>query len=260
MLGVVTVGGVEGQAFVMADIPGLIGGAAQGVGLGLEFLRHVRRTRVLVHVLDASGGPEGRDPLIDFDTVNSELAAYEENLLARPMIVALNKIDVPEARERLESLSASLQTRGFDTLPISAATGEGVPELMQSVAAKLRHVQEPEAEVETPQQRRRYTLESVDERAWSATRLSRHHFAVTGVGVERFTRMTDFGKDEGVERFQRFLESSGIASELDRLGVETGDVVHIADLELLWGDQDELEPVSSPDRRRRTSKKSRGMR
>ena len=250
ILGVVQVGGIDGQIFVMADIPGLIGGAAQGVGLGLEFLRHVRRTKVLVHVLDASGGLEGRDPLQDFETVNAELNAYEEDLLAKPMLVALNKTDIPEARQRLESLTTELQNRGFTVFSISAVTGEGVPELLQAVAAVLREVQQQEAVTEKPQDRRRYTLENVDERAWSADRLSRHHFVVTGIGIERFTRMTDFSRDEAVERFQRLLESSGISIELGRLGIESGDVVHIADIELVWGDQEELQPLESNSRRK----------
>jgi GTPase len=245
ILGVVQVGGVDGQIFVMADIPGLIGGAAQGVGLGLEFLRHVRRTKVLVHVLDASGGLEGRDPLQDFETVNAELHAYEEDLLAKPMLVALNKVDVSEAQQNLELLTAELQNRGYAVYPISAVTGEGVQELLQAVAGVLREVQQHEAEIEKPQVRRRYTLENVDERAWNVDRLSRHHFAVTGIGIERFTRMTDFSRDEAVERFQRLLESSGISDELGRLGVESGDVVHIADLDLVWGDQEELQPLET---------------
>jgi GTPase len=250
ILGVVQVGGVDGQIFVMADIPGLIGGAAQGIGLGLEFLRHVRRTKVLVHVLDASGGLEARDPLQDFETVNAELNAYEEDLLAKPMLVALNKTDIPETRQNLVSLTTELQNRGFTVFPISAVTGEGVPELLQAVATRLREVQQQEAEIEKPQERRRYTLENVDERAWNADRLSRHHFAVTGIGIERFTRMTDFSRDEAVERFQRLLESSGISAELGRLGIEAGDVVHIADLELVWGDQEELQPIESNRRKK----------
>ena len=245
ILGVVQVGGIDGQTFVMADIPGLIGGAAQGVGLGLEFLRHVRRTKVLVHVLDASGGLEGRDPIQDFETVNAELHAYEEDLLVKPMLVALNKADIPEAQRNLELLTTQLQDRGYSVFPISAVTGEGVQELLHAVAAVLRDVQQHEAEIETPQERRRYTLENVDERAWNVDRLSRHHFAVTGIGIERFTRMTDFSRDEAVERFQRLLESSGIANELERLGVEAGDVVHVADIELVWGDQEELQPLET---------------
>jgi GTPase len=250
-LGVVSVGGVDGQAFVLADIPGLIEGAAEGVGLGLEFLRHVRRTKLLVHVLDASGGLEGRDPLADFATVNAELEAYEGDLRTKPMVVALNKIDVSEARERMPALTATLEGMGFAVYPVSAATGEGVDALMRAVASLLREIEQREAEEEKPQERRRYTLENVDERAWHAQRLSRHHFAVTGVGIERFTRMTNFENDEAVDRFQRVLESSGISDELNRLGIETGDVVHLADRELVWGELDELEPVASSRRGKR---------
>lgn len=240
-LGVVTVGGVDGQTFVMADIPGLIGGAAQGVGLGLEFLRHVRRTRVLIHVLDASGGLEGRDPLLDFDTVNAELDAYEEDLLGKPMLVALNKVDIPEAQERIPALTQELEGRGCAVYPISAATGEGVPVLLQAVAAALREAMEGEVEAEKPQERRRYTLENVDERAWEAQQTSPHHFAVTGVGVERFTVMTNFASEDGQMRFERFLDTSGINAELERLGIEDGDVVHIGSHELVWGVQEGFE-------------------
>ncbi len=241
-LGVVHIGGADGQSFVMADIPGLIEGAADGAGLGLEFLRHVRRTKVLVHVLDASGGLEGRDPLVDFASVQAELGSYEEPLLDKPMLVALNKVDVSEARENVDALTAALQERGFSVFPISAATGEGIENLLNAVAEQLREELARQAEVEKPQDRRRYTLQDIDERAWSADRLSRHHFAVTGVGIERTMRMTDFENEEASDRFQRILETSGIARELGRLGIEDGDVVHIADRELVWGDQEDLEP------------------
>jgi GTP-binding protein len=249
ILGVVQVGGVDGQVFVMADIPGLISGAAQGVGLGLEFLRHVRRTKVLVHVLDASGGLEGRNPIEDFDAVNNELDSYEGDMLAKPMLVALNKIDLSEAQAALPVLTAALAARGYQAFPISGATGEGVPRLLQAVAATLRDVEEREVKAEKPQERRRYTLTDVDERAWQANQISGHHFAVSGVGVERFTKMTDFSREEGVERFQRFLESSGISEELERIGIEDGDVVHIADFELIWGEQNDIEPVAGRGRR-----------
>ena len=173
------------------------------------------------------------------------------------MLVALNKTDIPEARQNLDSLTTELQHRGHTVYPVSAVTGEGIPELLQAVAALLREVKQQEFEIEKPQDRRRYTLENVDERAWNADRLSRHHFVVTGIGIERFTRMTDFSREEAVERFQRLLESSGISDELGRLGIESGDVVHIADIELVWGDQEDLQPVETNRRgkgTRRTSK------
>ena len=241
-LGVVEVGGRGGQTFVLADIPGLIEGAAGGSGLGHEFLRHVTRTKALIHVVDASGGLEGRDPLTDFRTINQELAAFDDDLAAKPMLVALNKVDLPEARERVPQLRSALEREGYRVYPISAATGDGVAALMEEVAATLRAIEWRRAEEEKPQQRRRYTLANVDERAWQVDRLSRHHFAVTGTGIERFTRMTNFASDDAVERFQRVLASSGISEELTRQGIEAGDVVHVGGQELVWGDQDELEP------------------
>ncbi len=252
-LGVVEVGGRGGQTFVLADIPGLIEGAAEGAGLGHEFLRHVSRTKVLVHVLDASGGIEGRDPLANFRTINAELASYGGDLAAKPMLVALNKIDIPEARERVPGLTATFSEEGYWVYGISAATGAGVGVLMEGVAAALREAAARQEAIEKPQERRRYTLEAVDERAWQVNRLSAHQFAVTGSGIERFTKMTDFGNDDAVERFQQVLESSGIAEELARQEIAPGDVVHIADHELTWGDLDDLQPATggAAGRRRR---------
>jgi GTP-binding protein len=131
-LGVVDLGG--DRHLVMADIPGLIGGAAEGAGLGHRFLRHVERTRVLVHILDAShlAGPE-RDPVGDFDTLNGELASYAPDLASRPQVVALNKIDVTEVREQLEELQNTFTRRGIRLHGISAATGQGLKELMEEV-------------------------------------------------------------------------------------------------------------------------------
>lgn len=243
-LGVVEVGGSGGQTFVMADIPGLIEGAAGGAGLGHEFLRHVRRTKVLIHVLDASGGLEGRDPIEDFTTINDEIATFDPEMSKKPMFIALNKIDLQESRDNIESLRSWLDEHGYKRVyEISAATGEGSQQLMIDVAAELREIQTREeeqrtADAETPK-RRVYTLGDVDERAWHVERLSPRHFQVTGVGIERFTRMTNFDVGDSVDRFQRVLEGSGIQAELQRQGIQEGDTVHIADIEMPWGDQDE---------------------
>jgi GTP-binding protein len=244
-LGVVEVGGRGGQSFVLADIPGLIEGAAEGSGLGHEFLRHITRTKLLVHVLDASGGLEGRDPLQDFETISDELTAYEvEDLSEKPMLVALNKVDLAEARERLPALRAEFKRRALPVYEISAATGQGVPELMQAVAEQLREI--GERPVVKPQQaagRRLYTLDNVDERAWEAARVAAHEYAVRGIGIERFTKMTNFALEDSIRRFQRVLEASGITAELERLGVQTGDTVLIGDHELIWGEQDDFAAI-----------------
>jgi GTP-binding protein len=209
-------------------------------------LRHIHRTKVLVHVLDASGGLEEADPLESFEAVNAELDAFGQGLLAKPMLVALNKIDLPEARERFPPLERALSERGFRSFAVSGVTGEGVETLMQAVAAELRTVQEADDAAELAAPRRVYTLESVDERAWNVEQPAPHVYVVNGIGVERFTRMTDFENDEAVDRFQRMLSSSGISDQLDRLGIQPGDVVRIAENELVWGDQDEYEPIVIP--------------
>lgn len=242
-LGVVAIGGPGGQTFVMADIPGLIEGAAGGAGLGHDFLRHVHRTRALVHVLDAAGGLEGRDPLEDFRTINAEIAAFDPDMASKPMIVALNKVDLVEARDNLPRLHEMLEGEGHRVLDISAATGEGVTGLFNEVGAILRELELVEAEQRKSQaerpKRRVYTIGNVDERAWDVSRTGENSFRVTGVGIERFTHMTNFDLWEASERFQRVLDRSGITSELNRQGVRQGDVVMIANHEMVWGEQED---------------------
>jgi GTP-binding protein len=242
-LGVVSLGGPGGQQFVMADIPGLIEGAAEGAGLGHEFLRHVRRTKVLVHVLDASGGLEGRDPLEDFRTINAELAAFDYAMARKPMLVALNKVDLVEARENISHLREAIDTEQHEIFEISAATGEGVQDLFIAVAAELRELAIMEAEERKQQAekptRRIYTIGNIDERAWEVERTGEDSFLVTGVGIERFTRMTNFDLWEASDRFQRVLDRSGISAELTRQGILQGDVVTIATHELVWGEQED---------------------
>lgn len=254
-LGVVQIGGRGGATFVMADVPGLIEGAAAGSGLGHEFLRHVSRTKLLVHVVDASGGLEGRDPLKDFEIINAELAAYDAGLAERPMIVALNKIDVTEAQERLPALREAIAGQGYDVFEISAATGQGVQDLLNAIYRKLEEIRQTEVEQPPkPQERRVYTLSEADERSWQVTKVDEGEFLVTGVAIERLTKMTNFDQPDANDRFQRVLDVSGIASELERQGVEPGDTVTIAGLELTWGDINELEEVAP---RRRTARERR---
>lgn len=251
-LGVVEIGGEGGQTFVMADIPGLIEGAAGGAGLGHDFLRHVRRTKVLIHVLDASGGLEGRDPIEDFRTIMEEIETFDPEMGEKPMFVALNKIDLQESRDNLERIRSWLVEHGYERIyEISAATGQGTTPLVNDVATELREILEREAEqkrsAEEQPKRRVYTLGDVDERAWDVERFSRHHFRISGVGIERFTRMTNFNVSDSVERFQRVLEGSGIQAELERQGIQDGDIVHIGDFEMPWGDQDAEGNVISAD-------------
>ncbi|HET8628582.1 MAG TPA: GTPase ObgE [Thermomicrobiales bacterium] len=230
---------VDDQTFVLADIPGLIEGAASGAGLGHEFLRHVERTRLLIHVLDGSGGLEGRDPLDDFATIEAELAAYDPDLAGKARLVAINKLDLPEAQERLPALRAALEARGFDVLAISAATGQGVRELARETLRRLAALPAPSPAAAPEAAPRRYTLDDgADERHYAVERLSRHHFLVTGVRIERLAAMTDFANEEAAERFQKVLAASGIAQRLTELGVQDGDAVHLGDYELVWGEQE----------------------
>ncbi len=248
-LGVVQIGGRSGTTYVMADVPGLIEGAAQGSGLGHEFLRHVSRTKLLVHVLDASGGLEGRDPIEDFNLIEAELRGYDEDLTVRPTVVALNKCDLTEAIDRVEALSTHLKQRGFTVFEISAATGQGVLPLLEWVSRELdeiaRNAPEPGPK---PQEIRAYTLADADERAWAVHRADGSVFEVTGVSIERLTRMTNFDLPDAVNRFQRVLEASGIAAELQKQGVDAGDVVQIAGFELTWGEEHEIEEPEFPRR------------
>jgi GTP-binding protein len=143
------------RSFVMADIPGLIPGASAGAGLGLRFLRHVERCRVLIHLLDLSAPGEGRDPLRDFNVLNDELAQYSAELAAKPQIVAANKIDLPDARARLPKLAAAMKRKGVPVFPISAATGEGIQGLLDGVARVLYEGKPAAAAAEKGTRRRR---------------------------------------------------------------------------------------------------------
>jgi GTP-binding protein len=249
-LGVVQLGGPGGQTFVMADVPGLIEGAAGGSGLGHEFLRHITRTKMLVHVLDASGGLEGRDPITDFETINAELDEYDPAMMERPMLVVLNKIDIPEAQANLPRLETFLAERSYEVFEISAATGQGVQPLLNRIGEILREIAERPPVIAEPEIKT-YSLEDQDERVFTVRRTGPDRFVVTGRQIERMTKMTNFDMQEASDRFQSILERSGITKELNRQGVEQGDTVVIADRELIWGIQEELEPVGS---KRRTAR------
>jgi GTP-binding protein len=259
MLGVVQIGGPAGDVFVMADIPGLIEGAARGVGLGHAFLKHIERTRMLLHVLDGSGGLEGRDPVEDFELIERELESYSEALAAKPQFIVINKIDLPETRSLLEYVEPQLRGEAEAIFRVSAATGEGIQELLNAVSRRLAEIPKERPERETAT--RIYRLAEVDDEAWDARRLSPHHFEVSGVRIERALRMTDFSLDEAADRFQRILEASGISERLTRLGILPGDIVRIADSELIWeqetleAEQEGVHPRMRKTRRQRISER-----
>lgn len=230
-LGLVEVGDYE--RFVVADIPGLIEGAHAGVGLGHDFLRHVERTRVLIHVVDAAG-VDGRDPLDDFHQINQELRLYQPALVDRPQVVALNKLDLPEAREQLPRLRRELPVAPEDLFPIAAATGEGLAPLLRRVADLLRAQPAPQRLPADPDEEPlTWPLPPVDENAFSVEPAGRG-WRVRGVKIERLVKMTNFDQPEAVDRLQRVLDAAGISKALLDAGLQEGDTVTIAGVELEW--------------------------
>ena len=226
-LGVVAVGWDE---FVLADLPGLIEGAAGGAGLGHDFLRHASRTRLLVHVLDAAGP----DPIAAWETINAELTAYDAALAARPQIVALNKLDIGAAREALPALQGRLRERGVEALPISAATGEGTEDLVARVWGRLAELRRDERDraaerppappLITPRpDRRRFIVE----REGAAYR-------VRGEQVETFIEMMDTDDEAAMEEVYRWLDRRGVRGALRRAGMKPGDRVRIGEAQWAW--------------------------
>ena len=215
----------EQTDFVMADLPGLIEGAAEGKGLGHEFLRHVERTRLLVHLLDGASD----DPLTDFSAINGELASFGHGLADKPQLVALNKMDLPRAQENWPTVRDTLRARGLEVFSISGLTGEGVRELLWRTAQRLTELPAPsQAIAEIPVLR----LDD-DERAFWIERAG-GVWSVRGGRVERLAAMTPFGLDEAVHRFHRALEAMGVLEALRQAGVQPGDTVRIGEAELQW--------------------------
>lgn len=226
VLGVVRVD--DERSFVMADIPGLIEGAADGAGLGHDFLRHVERTKVILHVVDASG-VEGRDPVEDYHRINAELKKYSEKIARRPQILVANKMDLPGAGEnyaRLEKLAAA---EGIAIFPVSAATREGMAALIAETAKALdRYVEEPE---ETDGIKIYDADKDEDPERITITRNDRGDFIVSGKALEKLVAMTNFGNDEALRRFQYIWRMKGIDSRLKKRGIKEGDTVHIGAME-----------------------------
>lgn len=240
-LGVVAPDGERGPTFVLADIPGLIEGAAEGRGLGHDFLRHVERTRVLIHVLDGYG-LDGREPLDDFYAINVELQAYQPELAGRPQIVAYNKMDTQEARDRFPAVRDALAKEDYEVFPCSAATEEGLRPIINRVAAILAELPPPVKEVPT-----RRELTPDEERQWYTARLSDGTYIVRGKRIERIVAMTNFSNDEAVARLQRVLDRTGISKRLERIGVRDGDQVAIGTHTLAWVGSAADDLIDEPD-------------
>ena len=233
VLGVVNVGSLgDEKTFVMADIPGLIDGASEGVGLGHDFLRHVERTKVIIHIVDASG-IEGRDPVEDYYKINKELKIYSERIARRPQVLACNKMDLPGAEENLPRLRELAEKEGIEIFPISAATRQGLDELIKRVAVLLdEYVEEPEAE-ETSKV---YDAKAEDPDEITITRNDSGDFIVSGKALEKLVAMTNFCNDEAVRRFQYIWRIKGIDKKLQERGIKEGNTVHIGDMEFEYRD------------------------
>jgi len=222
-LGVVEIGDA---ALLMADIPGLIEGAHEGAGLGLQFLRHVERTRMLVHLLDGAS----EDPVADFRAVNRELVLYSPELASKPQIVALNKIDLTEARERYPKVQQDLEDEVGQVYTISAVTREGLRELLQVIVYRLDHLPEDQASTDLFV----YRPHLGESTAVEITQEGPGVFRVSGQEIERLAIMTDWSNHEALERFERMLAARGISARMEEAGVQPGDTVTIGDIELEW--------------------------
>jgi len=217
----------EGVSFVMADIPGIIEGAADGAGLGHDFLRHIDRCRLLVHVVDVSGS-EDRDPIEDFDAICEELKNYSVDLSNRPMIVAANKIDLmmPES-DNLERLRRHVEAKGYELYEISAGTTQGTRKLMQVVAEKLRTL--PPVTIYEPE----YVVPMVQTGDYGEFDIQHENnvWVVSGMWIERMVGNINFDDYESRNYFDQLLRKSGLFAKLEEMGIQDGDVVSIDDLE-----------------------------
>ncbi len=224
-LGVIDLGE---DSFVMADIPGLIEGASQGVGLGHDFLRHIERTRVLIHMVDGAG-TEGRDPIEDIKAINDELALYNEELPTRPQIIAVNKMDVlpPEERSAVaDKIRKAFGNPDLPVLPISAVTGEGLDELLQTAAKMLKESgkepivfeQEYDPKVELAFDEEPFTVYYDDEE---------DEYVIEGPRIEKMLGYTNLESEKGFAFFQKFLKDNGILEQLEGLGIKDGDTVRM---------------------------------
>ncbi len=221
VLGVVSLPG--DRNFVMADIPGLIDGAAEGVGLGHNFLRHVERSNILLHILDVSG-MEGRDPKDDFDAINRELAKYSPTLAKKKQIVVLNKIDLVQDDTTIPEVTKYFEDKGYEVFAVNALTGQGLPELMERAYYYVENYEpEPEASDDA------VVYEAKEDVEFIITRGDDASFTITGKRIERLVAMTNFSDDQSVRRFQKIWRYMELDDRLREKGCQEGDEVHIGE-------------------------------
>ncbi len=220
----------DGRGFVIADIPGLIEGASEGVGLGHEFLRHIERTKVIIHMVDAAS-TEGRDPVADIKAINEELRAYNPELLKRPQVIAANKIDAiytdDETENPVDVIKKAFEPEGIKVYPISAVTGQGLKELLYYVRELLDSMtDEPvmfEKELDTD------TLFDNPNEAFYVEKDDKGVYVVSGPRIDRMLGYTNLESEKGFNFFQKFLRQTGVLKQLKELGVQEGDTVRVGD-------------------------------
>ncbi len=216
----------EETDLVLADIPGLIEGAHQGVGLGDDFLKHIQRTRVLIHVLDGIA----EDPLADFTQINSELALFDRSLAQKPQVVVVNKIDLPEVKEKWERLRGELKTRGYEPFAISALSRENLQSVLWKAHQLLLETPLPEVISELP------VYKAADDPRDFTVEREGGGWRVKGAAIERAAEMTYWEHEGSVRRFQHLIDKLGVDEALRRQGIQSGDTVYILDYELEWQD------------------------
>ena len=227
-LGVVDIEG--GKGFVIADIPGLIEGASEGVGLGHQFLRHIERTKVIIHIVDAAS-TEGRDPIADIKAINAELEAYNPDLLKRPQVIAANKIDAiyddGSGTNPVELIKAAFEPEGIKVYPISAVTGQGVKELLYAVRELLDNF--PDDVVIFEKEFDVYELLDNSDDNYNVYIDENGVFIVEGERIDKMLGYTNLESEKGFNFFQKFMKSSGAIDRLEELGIEEGDTVRVGD-------------------------------
>ena len=221
-----------GESFVIADIPGIIEGASNGTGLGLQFLRHIERTRLLLHVIDVSG-IEGRNPVDDFKTINEELKSYSEKLSKRKQIIVANKIDSMQDENLYNDLEKLAKKNNIEIFKISAVTGEGISELLKRVSQVLKELPKEELYDEV-EDKKVYTLQ--EEQEGYTIKKEDGIFVVDGQAVDRVMRRVNLEDNESMYYFQKCLDSLGVNQKLKEAGVQEGDTVNICGWELEWYD------------------------
>ena len=227
-LGVVK--GEFGDSFVIADIPGIIEGASEGTGLGLQFLRHIERTRLLLHFLDVSGS-EGRNPVEDFEIINTELKKYSEKLSTRKQVIVANKIDVMQDESLYQEVEKMAKDKGIEIFKISAATGEGIKELMGVISKLLKELPKEEI-IEAIDERVVYTLK--DDKEEFEVEIIEGEYVVSGPAVERLMGRVNIQDNESMHYFQKQLNQLGIEAKLKAMGIKEGDSVKMLEWEFEW--------------------------